>query len=492
MNTGKFAAYKQVTPPNSDLSGVINQQERLNNFKNLREERKAEKDKRNQLGLTKDLASINSGKQTKFLNFEHSLSDAFHRKDGLIEKYANAQKRLELNPSDTKAAGILSNIKATVGQIAATKTAMLKYSTALTTGIANGTISKELNKGFISNMKKINEGGVNFEIDDIGSVKIFNTGKTDLDGDGIGMPDEITLETLTDKNNFGIYQADFDLNEYNTILKTELGTFEQNEINPNGNNPYETLTTEGLNAESLLIAKDRYKSALGQSGSSLTNDGKSLLAQYGITQTEVKENPEKYEKFIKDRVLDLEKSMKKKRLTKIDQAAIDRNKKFAYDKAKDEKEEEEEETKSPISLALNDGNIIRTKNVANNNASQFSLRKKFTITLNNKKIEISTLNLDEEGNVGYEGTDLNLEKTNAAVDKTTKSKKNGKIDKKTGKLKGADSDNSTFRGIDQTDSGLIAVRLGYENLDELKAELKKQISDNKKTRSGTVEIDDNL
>ena len=482
MNTGKFAAYKQVTPPNSDLSGVINQQERLNNFKNLREEQKAQKDRRNQLGLTKDLASINPGKQTQFLNFEHSLSDAFHRKNGLIEKYANAQKRLELNPSDTKAAGILSNIKATVGQIAATKTAMLKYSTALTTGIANGTISKELNKGFISNMKKINEGGVNFEIDDNGSVKIFNTGKTDLDGDG--MPDEFTLETLTDKNNFGIYQADFDLNEYNTVLKTELGTFEQNEINPNGNNPYETLTTEGLNAESLLIAKDRYKSALGQSGSSLTNAGKSLLAQFGITQTEVKENPEKYEKFIKDRVLDLEKSMKKKRLTKIDQAAIDRNRKFAYDKAKDEKEEEEEEEYVFKLEASTDteGRLFYTKTNTGKGAVEFKGVKTKNIT--NEKgevIQIESLLLTDDGEIFYNG----LNKASVAAKKEKNPTNTRKKEIAAMKVNIQDDDHYI---LDK-----IAIALNFSDrkdmIDEMKKNKEFKIG---KLNSGTVEIDDNL
>ena len=44
---------------------------------------------------------------------------------------------------------------------------------------------------------------IRFDVDSNGGVSIINTGK-DIDLDGDGMPDEITLETLVDRNNFGI------------------------------------------------------------------------------------------------------------------------------------------------------------------------------------------------------------------------------------------------------------------------------------------------
>jgi hypothetical protein len=462
MNTGKFAAYKQLTPPNSDLSGVINQQERLNNAENLRKEKKAEKDRKNQLGLTKDLASINSGKKTQYLNFEHSLSDAFNRKGGLVEKFANAQKRLQLDPSDTEAAGIISNIKGTVQQIAATKNAMLKYNTALSTGIADGTISKELNKGFISNMQNINEGGVRFDIDKYGSVRIFNTGKTDLDGDG--MPDEITLETLTDKNNFGIYEADFDLNSFDTKMQGDFETYEKGVVNPDGDNPYETSTTAGLNPENRLVVKDRYKSALGQNASSLTNAGKSLLPRYNLTEKQVKENPELYENFINKITSDFEKSRRKKDIRDVDQSAISAARRLALKKKQDQKEKE----KKPYDFKLEastdtEGKLFYLKTNSGKQGVEFKGVNTKTIT--NEKgdpIKIESLLLTDDGKIFYKGL-------NQAAVSAKKETKNHTISRQ----KEIDAMKINIEGDDHYVLDKIARSLKFSDRKDMFEEMKK-------------------
>ena len=298
MNTGKLGAYKQLTPPNSDLSGVIVQQEQLNNAHTLKKAQKAEETKKKELAKSFDLASVNTGKQTKYLNFEHALTDAFNRSGGLIEKYANAQERLEKNPSDSEAAGIISNIKRTVSQIATTKDTMLKYNTALSSGIAEGTISKGLNQGYLTGMQRISDGAIEFEIDDYGGVKIMNTGNVDLDGDGI--PDEITLESLTDKNNFGIWDKDFDLNTFAGGLDKRYKTYTKETVNPDGDNPYEKRIEKGFNMKNELLLKDDFYQHFGEDVGSLTNAGKSYVLQNGMSLKQVRENPELYKNLVDD------------------------------------------------------------------------------------------------------------------------------------------------------------------------------------------------
>jgi len=298
MNTGKYAAYKQLSPSNSDLSDVVVQQEKLNTAHQLRKDEKATKDREKKLASSKDLASINSGKQTKYLNYEHALTDAFKREGGLIEKYANAQARLETDPSDSEAAGIISNIKNTVKQIALTKDTMLKYHTELSKGIAEGTISKGLNKGYTSGMQRIIDGGINFDVDEYGGIKIMTTRDIDLDGDE--QPDEITLESLTDKNNFGIWDKDFDLNEFSAGLDKNYKTYEKQTINPDGDNPYEKRIEKGFNEDNRLFLRDDMYAKFGEDVSSLTNAGKSYVLQNGLSLKEVKSNPELYTELIDD------------------------------------------------------------------------------------------------------------------------------------------------------------------------------------------------
>ena len=317
MNTGKFGAYKQLTPPNSDLSGVINQQELFNNAANLKKEQKAEKDRKDKLAKSTDLASINSGKKTQYLNFEHSLTDAFRRKGGLIDKYSEAQARLQANPSDSEAAGILSNIKMTVKKIAFTKDSILKYDRALSEGIANGNISKHLNEGYTANLGKIKDGDVFFDIDDFGNATIKNTGNVDFDGDGID--DVITLDSLSDKNNFGVWEADFDLKTFNSALKENYGEKVQTELNPDNNNPFLSRKTKGFDTNNTLSVKEDYKTVFGASKENLTTKGRSILNQFGISAKKI--TPEQYNEFLNQRVKEFQAQYATEKTDKIDRAA---------------------------------------------------------------------------------------------------------------------------------------------------------------------------
>ncbi|CAL2094711.1 hypothetical protein [Tenacibaculum sp. 190524A02b] len=294
MVSGKGAAWKQLTNPNNDLSDIISEQGYLNNAHEAAKKADKEKERLKKVGKAKALEGIHSGNKTRYLNFEHSIADAFHRKGGLVEKYAEAQRRLELDPSDSEAVALKANIEREVQRVAKIKDAIIGYNTKLAEGIASGKISKKLNEGYLTNMERINQGGVFFDVDEYGTITIKNEGNIDLDG--YGYPDELTLASIADKNNFGVWEADFDLNTHNNELKKQFGNFHEKK----DNGTFTTIETEGYNPAYTADVKKKYRDTLGQDVNSLTNKGKSYLYQLGLTPKQVRENPELYEKVIND------------------------------------------------------------------------------------------------------------------------------------------------------------------------------------------------
>ncbi|WP_440880657.1 hypothetical protein [Tenacibaculum sp. C7A-26P2] len=296
MNTGQGATWQRLSKPNNDLSDTILVQEKLNDQKKKEDQARLDlENKKKERALNKkasELKGINSGKSTKYLHFEHSLNDAFRKEGGLIDKYAEAQETLESDPGNTNAIAIKTNIEQQVQRIAGIKNAILGYNKKLAEGIASGKISKKLNEGYLTNMDRINNGEVEFEIGDYGNVRILNKGNVDLDGDGL--PDELSLESLSDINNFGVWEADFNLNNFNTELKKQFA--EKHTKNDDG-----TFTTKeklGYNLSHTEDVKNKYREVLGTDVNSLTNQGKSFLYQKGYTPRQVQENPEIYEGII--------------------------------------------------------------------------------------------------------------------------------------------------------------------------------------------------
>jgi hypothetical protein len=316
MNTGKAGAFRFLQPAQSDLSKTILQQEQMNTIHQEKKEAKQKQQTQDNLNDLEDLGKINSGERTGYNHIDAAFIDAYNRKGGLVDQYVEAKKRLKnSNNTDAEAYGIIKNIEKYTSELSSMKQGFVKIASELQSGIAQGKYSAELNKGFLSNIDKIEKGGIFINTDNLAELNIENLG-FDLNNDGL--PEKINLKTFQDPRNFGIFENDFNINEYNTTLAKELGTFEETKLNPNGNNRFESLTTEGLNPANKLLVKDRYKSVFGEDIKNLTNAGKSILYQY-------KSNPnisqEEYEAFIDARVTDFENASKKKRIEKMDWSA---------------------------------------------------------------------------------------------------------------------------------------------------------------------------
>lgn len=315
MIDGKGAAWKQLTTPRNDLSNLVTQQEQLFNRHQQKKDLEEEKQAKDSLARQEKLKGVNPGKQTRYLNFEHSLTDAFMREGGLRDKYVDMQLRLKKNPADSEALAIKTNIEKTVDHIATIKNTILGYNQKLAEGIATGQISKNLNIGYLTNMEKINNGELHFDIDEFGSVKILNKGNIDLDGDG--MPDELSLSSIADMNNFGIWQKDFDLSKFNIDLKKQFGELHTKKDNSN----FSSQEYKGYNPAFSGDVKEAYRSVLGNDANSLTNDGKSLLYQRNISPNLVSKRPELYDQLINDLELEFRNLYANKSFNTIDHGA---------------------------------------------------------------------------------------------------------------------------------------------------------------------------
>ncbi|SED10085.1 hypothetical protein SAMN04489761_4275 [Tenacibaculum sp. MAR_2009_124] len=337
MVSGKGTAWDRLSKPNNDLSNVILTQEGLNDQKRKEEQNRKDlenaKKEKNLNNQAKALSGINSGKRTKYLHFEHSLTDAFRKQGGLIDKFTEAQKILENDPANTEALAIKTNIEKQVQRIAGIKNTILGYNKKLAEGIASGKISKKLNEGYLTNMDRINNGEVEFEIGDYGDVRILNKGNVDLDGDGL--PDEISLESLSDINNFGVWEADFNLNGLNENLKKQFA--EQHTKNDNGT--FTTTEKSGYNLGHTEDVRNKYREVLGLDANSLTNQGKSFLYQKGLTPQQVKENPALYEGLINDLELGFRNLYKSKDFETTDHGAINSRERNAISRSKSKKED---------------------------------------------------------------------------------------------------------------------------------------------------------
>mgnify|MGYP001298213297 CR=1 FL=1 len=478
MNTGKFAAYKQVTTPNSDLSGVIAQQEQLQNRFQEKKDLKAEKQKNEQKARTEDIGRINAGAKTKYLNFEHSLQDAFRRKGGFIERYSNASARYEKDPSDTEAYGIMQNINQEVKRVALTKKTILGYDKLLSEGIANGTIDADMNKDFVAQLEKLKSGQINFDVDEYGNMKIKNLAGLDFDNNGIA--DEITLESLSNQSNFGYFKDKFDLNASNVKMKKRFGTKSEKGQNPNGLTG-DTLKIKGYDPSNSLLVEDEYKSMFGEDINSLTSDGKSLLYQEGMDPKKISEI--QYKDFLDSKVKQFQAMYNSER--EENSAEIQRER-LRIARLNSKKGSVSNGT-TVKAMTGNDGKFL----MHDHNGSKYNFfsikiankdgtaKTSVKIGLKDEEVEVNKYTLNPNGTISYHGR--------KKVTTTTKPATSSNKPKET-----VTYENVTGGNLNESESNLFAVKLGFDNLSELVKESKKQItpdSDKKETTKTNSRLD---
>ena len=239
MAAGKFGAFKNLKSPNNDLSDSINKQEALNNAYNEKKKKEAKTKYDTDLKRTKLINDLNTGKKTRFLNYEASLADGMIQARSL---YLDAVKRLEANPNDVQAMGVKTNLEAAIGQIKDAKTTATKNYKIIQDGVAKKTFSAYHNRNYQSKMEAIDKGAIKFSFNPDGTMDILNLNDADYDDDGV--PDVITAETFSSLGSMGVAQADFDLIGYNTKLKKQFGTLEKTERNKR--NYFATDKTKGF------------------------------------------------------------------------------------------------------------------------------------------------------------------------------------------------------------------------------------------------------
>ena len=298
MNTGKYAAFRQLTTPKSDLSDTIVKQEELQNQFDEKQELKAKKKKEAQIAKTKDIAKINSGPRTQYLNVEHTFMDGFKKQGGIIEVFSNAKEAFEKDPTNTEAYGIMQNINNGVEKIALAKETIIGYDKLMSEGIANRDIDPNRNRKFRSVLKDLNKGKFNLNVDKYGNISIENLA---IDRDKDGKFDVITPESLSDKNAWGDWQGYFNLSAYNTKMKKDFGTKQEKGQDLNGK-PFDTIHTKGFDPANTLLVRNRYKQTFGKDSDNLTSDGVSILYQLGF---DLEKNPiteVEYQSFLDARV----------------------------------------------------------------------------------------------------------------------------------------------------------------------------------------------
>lgn len=477
MNTGKYAAYKQLTTPKSDLSDTIVKQEELQNQFEEKQELKAEKKKKKQIAKTKDIARINPGDKTQYLNVEHTFMDGFKKQGGIIEVYSNAKEAFEKDPTNTEAYGIMQNINKGVEKIGLMKETIMAYDKLMSEGIANKSIDPNRNKKFRSVLKELNNGEFNLNIDKYGVISIENLA---IDRDEDGKLDVITPESLSDKNAWGDWQGLFNLNAFNTKMKKDFGTKREKGQDPKGK-LYDTIETKGFNPANTLLVRDRYKQAFGKDRDSITSDGVSILYQNGF---DLEKNPitkEQYESFLDAKVTEFKQMYDsselkennartriaaQEALIKLNKALKDGGKTNGFDAMTDIK------TGKALTKKFDgiDDDKKYTGFVVGQLEDKSGEMKPLRFIVGKDDIEVSEFYINELNEIIFSGR-----KKEKKVYENLKYK-NGKVIERT-KKEGKDSWVITNNSkLNQTAANLLAVSLGYSNSNELVKAARKKIN----------------
>ena len=474
MNTGKYAAYKQLTTPKSDLSDVILKQEELQNQFEEKQELKAEKKKKKQIAKTKDIARINPGDKTQYLNLEHTFMDGFKKQGGIIEVYSNAKEAFEKDPTNTEAYGIMQNINKGVEKIGLAKKTIMAYDKLMSEGIANNSIDPNRNKKFRSVLEGLKKGEINLNVDKYGNITIENLA---IDRDEDGKLDEITLDSLSDKNAWGDWQGYFNLNAFNTKMKKDFGTKEKKELDQNGN-PYDTIHTKGFDPANTLLVKERYKQVFGKDKDSITSDGVSILYQHGF---DLEKNPiskVQYESFLDAKVTEFKKMYDR---TELKQNNV--GKRLADADAKAKEEEAKRKNKTPSFYAMTDSKTkkaftttfegqVYTGFVVGQLENKSGEMKPIKFIAGKDEIEVSEFYINDQDEIIFSGR-----KKRKSILKTVTEKKDNKgtvTVEKDGRDRWVIANNDK---LDQTPANLLAVSLGYNNTKELVDAAMKKVSE---------------
>ena len=473
MNTGKYAAYKQLTTPKSDLSDTIVKQEELQNQFDEKQELKAKKKKEAQIAKTKDIAKINSGPRTQYLNVEHTFMDGFKKQGGIIEVFSNAKEAFEKDPTNTEAYGIMQNINNGVEKIALAKETIIAYDKLMSEGIANRDIDPNRNRKFRSVLKDLNKGKFNLNVDKYGNISIENLA---IDRDKDGKLDVITPESLSDKNAWGDWQGYFNLNAYNTKMKKDFGTKEKKELDPNGN-PYDTIHTKGFDPANTLLVRDRYKQTFGKDSDSITSDGVSILYQQGFDLEKKPITEVKYQSFLDARVEEFKQMYDR---SELKESGV--SKRLALDAAKEKYEAAKRKNKTPSFYAMTDSKTKQALKTTYDGKEYIGFvvgqledksgeMKPITFIAGKDDIEVSEFYINEQDEIIFSGR-----KKQKSILKTVTEKKDDKGKKtveKDGKDRWVKANNSR---LNQTAAKLLAVSLGYSNVNELVKAARKKVS----------------
>jgi hypothetical protein len=411
MNTGKAGAFRFLQPAQSDLSKTILQQEQMNTIHQEKKEAKQKQQTQDNLNDLEDLGKINSGERTGYNHIDAAFIDAYNRKGGLVDQYVEAKKRLKnSNNTDAEAYGIIKNIEKYTSELSSMKQGFVKIASELQSGIAQGKYSAELNKGFLSNIDKIEKGGIFINTDNLAELNIENLG-FDLNNDGL--PEKINLKTFQDPRNFGVFESDFNINQFSrNVLDEKHITYEDKT-----DNGITTKISKGFNPKNELILKDDFYNTFGRDANSLTNAGKSYVIQNGLTVQQIKENPALYKQLIDDTASKYIKTRQVSDSKEVDQNAINARNRLAFEKKKYDDELANPKPKKPEkpyqykveATTEKDGKVKTVTNLKNQKATEFTGFSPFEI-LNSKgeKLKIEKILLSDSGEISFKAQNLSV------------------------------------------------------------------------------------
>lgn len=430
MNTGKAGAFRFLQTPNSDISKTILQQEQMNNLyqekKDAKQKEQAEKDKQYAI----DRSKINAGDNIGYRNIDAAIVDSFKRKGGVVDQFVEAQKKwIASGETDSDAYGLMQDALRYTDRIQRMKQDFTKIKQAHSEGLAKGTIDRDLNLGFESNLQKIEQGKIFINTNDLSNIVIDNLGGVDIDGDKI--PDTITEQTFRDINNFGVWDAKFDINQFSAdVLDKKYKTYEKQT-----DNGITKIISKGFNPDNELILKDDFYNTLGRDANSLTNAGKSYVIQNGLTIQQIKENPALYKQLIDDTASKYVKTRQESYKKEVDQSAINANKRLAFEKKKYEDELANPKPTKPEkpyeykveATTEKDGKVKTVTNLKNQKATEFTGFSPFEI-INSKgeKLKIEKILLSDSGEISFKAQNLSVRNE---IDKV-KGKKKIELEKK--------------------------------------------------------------
>lgn len=292
-STGKFGGLSQLQPLQGDIAtDILNREDQQ--FKHREEKRITDaltKKEVDELAAKKKLEADQYAKDYNRLGYDESgivshdakTIDLFTRKGGTLEQFNDVTKRLELNPLDKDAIIIKENLLKASDNINALKQGIVQRREAIAKGIADGTLSPELNKDLLSNYNKMIDGmKYNYEFNADGTVYVKNEG-FDANGDGkVDGMDKISVQDVLDPNKLQGANK-FDAQTFATQTKQNYGTVTK-----------KTDGTEyvGFDMTKLESLKAEIDARMGSDLASMTNDGKSLASDWNkidyntLTETE--------------------------------------------------------------------------------------------------------------------------------------------------------------------------------------------------------------